>query len=114
MKKTIIWIIALFLFLAFFVFASCEAKNAPAAADPVSETPTTSEETVSEEIYVYLNGNRLALSLADNSSARALAELLKDKDLSYEADDFGGFEKVGDLGIRSRETTSLFIRKAAT
>ncbi len=49
-------------------------------------------------IYLYIQGNRLAVTLADNSSAKALAALLGEGDLSYTADDYGGFEKVGSIG----------------
>ncbi|MCF0253281.1 MAG: hypothetical protein HUK26_02965 [Duodenibacillus sp.] len=50
-------------------------------------------------IYATVEGRTLPVELADNSSARALAARLAAGDVSYGADDYGGFEKVGDLGF---------------
>lgn len=38
------------------------------------------------------------MTLAENSAAGALVELLRQGDITYTADDYGGFEKVGSLG----------------
>lgn len=40
----------------------------------------------------------LTVTLADNSSARALAELLKEGPLTLSLEDYAGMEKVGPLG----------------
>lgn len=49
-------------------------------------------------MYIYINGNKLTAELGDNSSAEALVKLLKEGDITYAADDYGNFEKVGSLG----------------
>lgn len=49
-------------------------------------------------MYIYINGNKLEVALADNSSVTALIEILKQEDIIYNASDYGGFEKVGSLG----------------
>lgn len=49
-------------------------------------------------MYVYINDNRLEVELEDNGSVEALVALLKDDDIIYTADDYGGFEKVGYIG----------------
>ena len=49
-------------------------------------------------MYLYINGNKLEVTLAKNASADALIEILKKGDITYTADDYGGFEKVGSLG----------------
>ncbi len=41
---------------------------------------------------------KLEVALADNSSVTALIEILKREDIIYNASDYGGFEKVGNLG----------------
>ena len=51
------------------------------------------------EMYITINGNKLEVSLAENSSVDALIERLKDGDITYTADDYGNFEKVGSLGF---------------
>ncbi len=49
------------------------------------------------KIYIEVNGYTLTATLADNSSATALVELLKEGSITIEARDYGGFEKVGAL-----------------
>lgn len=49
-------------------------------------------------MYMYINGNRLEVVLAENNAANALVQLLGQGDIVYTADDYGGFEKVGALG----------------
>ena len=46
---------------------------------------------------IHVNGRDLAATLADNSSARALASLLRKGPLTLELHDYGNFEKVGPL-----------------
>ena len=50
------------------------------------------------KMYITIYGNKLEVTLADNSSVKALVELLKQGDITYTADDYGGFEKVGSIG----------------
>lgn len=50
-------------------------------------------------IYLYSNGVRMQLSLAENEATAALTRLLAQGDITYTADDYGGFEKVGALGF---------------
>ena len=49
-------------------------------------------------MYITINGNKMKAILAQNSSVDALVELLKQGDITYTANDYGGFEKVGGLG----------------
>ena len=51
------------------------------------------------KIYITIDGEQtLTATLADNTSARALMEALKQAPITYEAHDYGDFEKVGPLG----------------
>ncbi len=50
-------------------------------------------------ISIKVGGNTLAVTLAGNSSARALAEKLKGGDLAIDMQDYSNFEKVGPLGF---------------
>ena len=50
------------------------------------------------EMYITINGNKRKVTLAQNSTVTALVELLKKGDITYTANDYGGFEKVGGLG----------------
>lgn len=51
-------------------------------------------------MIVTVNGHDLHLVLADNASARALADLVADGGLQLTMEDYGGFEKVGPLPRR--------------
>lgn len=51
-----------------------------------------------DTLYIKIGENILEAELAENSSAAALAELLKDKDITIEMHDYGDFEKVGEIG----------------
>ena len=62
--------------------------NQPQPAAGLSET----------KINVSFNGHTYPATLADNTSAKAFAELLKSGPLTVSAHDYGSFEKVGDLG----------------
>ncbi|MDE6791141.1 MAG: hypothetical protein K2J61_05415 [Clostridia bacterium] len=97
--KKIFAIIAAIL-IACFTFAGCAQTNEPPAG--TDGNTTTETETEKEEItkmYITIDGNKLEVTLADNAAAKALAEKLKKGDITYTANDFGGFEKVGSLGF---------------
>ena len=49
-------------------------------------------------MYITIGGQTLTATLNDNSSARALYAALQQSPITYEAHDYGNFEKVGDLG----------------
>lgn len=68
---------------------TARATTAPAA----STTPTTETNTM----RLTINGTELTATLAQNSSARALQDLLAAGPLTIQMSDYGNFEKVGDL-----------------
>ena len=49
------------------------------------------------KMNVEVNGHLLTATLADNSSAKAFAELIKSEPLTIQMDDYANFEKVGKL-----------------
>lgn len=51
-----------------------------------------------DTLYIKIEENILEAELTENSSAAALTELLKDKDITIEMHDYGDFEKVGEIG----------------
>lgn len=57
------------------------------------------EEEYMNEIMLKVNGTELIVNLENNSSAIAFANKLKDGDITVIANDYGNFEKVGDLGF---------------
>ncbi len=56
------------------------------------------EEEMAEEIYLTINDSKISVKLEKNSAVDALIEILKRGDIVFTASDYGGFEKVGDLG----------------
>lgn len=66
---------------------------------PKENDPTEdNEEKEIAAMYITINGNKLEVTLAKNSAVDALVEILKQGDIVYTAEDYGGFEKVGPLG----------------
>lgn len=53
---------------------------------------------MTNQIVLTINGQELTATLADNSSAEALKELLTDGPLTISMRDYGNMEKVGDIG----------------
>lgn len=62
------------------------------------EIDNNDEEEEITTMYITINGNKLEVTLAKNVSVDALVEILKQGDIVYFADDYGGFEKVGNIG----------------
>ncbi|MDE5548341.1 MAG: hypothetical protein K2J30_05050 [Clostridia bacterium] len=59
----------------------------------------TPEQEEITNMYLTINGNKIEVTLAENSAVDALVERLKQGDITYTANDYGGFEKVGGLGF---------------
>lgn len=51
-------------------------------------------------ISIEANGRTMTAELADNSSADALAEMLREGPIKVRMNDYGSMEKVGSLGRR--------------
>ena len=70
-------------------------------------TETSIQEQVKEEIKeeiidmikIKVNSNILEVKLEDNEATKSLVERLKNGDISVNANEYGGFEKVGNLGF---------------
>ena len=83
---------------------STEATRAQAAAALQNAARIDANNTDNEQVkimYIQVSGTKQAVwtaELADNSSAVALGELLKQGDLNLALHDYGSFEKVGAIG----------------
>lgn len=78
--------------------------EAEAPADPIAEAADIAAENAPLEegdnmIYAHIGEETLKIRPAANSSAEAFAALLADGDITVEMSDYGGFEKVGPLGV---------------
>ena len=76
-----------------------------AKTDNATETPIQEQvkEEIKEEnidmIKIKVNSNVLEVKLEDNEATKSLVERLKNGDISVNANEYGGFEKVGNLGF---------------
>ena len=74
------------------------------------ENNTINKDKVEEmgKIYIKVNNQILNVELEDNSATKELKESLKNGDIVIEAHEYGGFEKIGDLGFSlPREDTNI-------
>lgn len=70
--------------------------NVQTPEEDAADQPADGKEIT--EMFIYINGNRLKVTLAKNSSAEALVEILKEVDIIFTATENGGFETYGDMG----------------
>ena len=67
---------------------------------------------MSQVMYITIGEQTLPVTLVDNAATQALVVALAEGAITYEADDYGGFEKVGALG-RSLPTSNEQITTQA-
>ena len=85
---------------------ACDKLPDPVVPDPPQEEKNegkdNSEEadtTMPETIKITISGKTLPVKIEDNEATKALVEALRTSSITYEAHDYGGFEKVGSLGL---------------
>ena len=105
MKKVAFLLILIFVLS---VFVACDPKpNGGGTNDGNSQN-----EQETKTMYITIYGNKLEVTLENNSSVKELVELLKQGDITYTADDYGGFEKVGDIGHSLPQNNTSIDTKA--
>ena len=81
-------------------FACCSPDNT-VNAEPNDNHPTTNnsnDKTMTEKLYITIDGQTQSVTLVENVATKALVNALKETSITNEASDYGGFEKVGALG----------------
>lgn len=86
MKRLVLHIYIMFMALTVMACQSNEVEASP------------SDKSVST-MNITINGKTVSCQLVENSSTRALLAQLEKGDITYEADDYGNFEKVGYIGF---------------
>ena len=83
--------------------------------DPPQEKPSdtggnngNNDTSMPTEIKITVSGKSLPVKIEENEATKALVAALREASITYEADDYGGFEKVGALG-RSLPTSNSQI-----
>ena len=77
---------------------ACSSET-PDILPDIDDQENESQQMTYKTLNITINGQTKVCTLADNSSVKALVEQLAKSDLTYEADDYGNFEKVGSIGI---------------
>lgn len=73
---------------------SCEMIPDPI----VTDLPEEESVTMPAAIKITVSGKSLPVIIEDNGATRALVAALREASITFEAHDYGGFEKVGGLG----------------
>lgn len=106
MKKRILMIFSAMLLMS---FCACTSGNISQEAtaetdqknslktEASSDSADEKQNTVDGKFLITANGKTLTARFADNSSAEAFKELLSNGEITVDMQDYGGFEKVGDL-----------------
>ena len=63
-----------------------------------NESDVKAQGNMEQKLYLTIGGVTKTATLVNNTSTEALVEQLKNGDITYEAHDYGNFEKVGPLG----------------
>ena len=63
-------------------------------------------QTMTQKLYITIDGKTLSVELVDNAATQTLVTALQEGDITYEAHDYGGFEKVGATAINGTRSTS--------
>ena len=79
--------------VCFFLFAAAGC----AAQEPADDKEE--ERSVAGRLSLSIDNQSATVLLAENAAAEALVARLRQGEIRYTADDYGGFEKVGDLGF---------------
>ena len=90
MKKIFAYIVAILLL---------SACSSDAASSTKPSQPESDKGSASMKLKIHVNDTMFTATLNDNSSAKALVELLQKGDLTLDMEDFSNFEKVADLPI---------------
>ena len=81
-----------------------------AAVDEGAEQNAKEEETMDRKMIIEIGGKHFTATLEDNKAADTLAEMMQEDPVTVQMSDYGGFEKVGDLGTElptsNRQTTT--------
>ncbi len=73
-------------------------KNTTETSKQEQDTEKIKEENI-DMIKIRVNNNVLEVKLEDNKATKSLVEKLKNAEISVNASEYGGFEKVGNFGF---------------
>lgn len=78
----------------------CSPDSVEPPQEQQKENPEENrDDTMPDEIKISVSGKTLPVKIEDNEATKALVAALSEASITYEAHDYGGFEKVGPLGL---------------
>lgn len=110
-KKHTVVLIAVGILVAIGVFGLLMWLKKPAPEPAVEEPVVTKREESVGRINIKINDRDITVRLSGNVSARALYEKLSEGPITVQAEDYGGFEKVGELGFSLPEDNEEITTK---
>ena len=85
-----------------------EASTEKQVTDSKASTKRQNKEEEIDMIKIKVNNKVLDVKLEDNEATKSLVEKIKNGNITINANEYGGFEKVGDLGFSlPRNDTSI-------
>ncbi len=75
-----------------------QTKTSSEPATELPEQPKEEEPMKQAQFYITAKSTTFTANFADNGSADAFRDLLREGDLTINMSDYGGFEKVGSIG----------------
>lgn len=89
--------------------SSCEQRETAHSSNPYIESTSKNEEKYDmNKLRITVGNKYLIATLENNLATKALIDLIKNKPLSINMNDYGGFEKVGLIGT-SLPTNDTYI-----
>ncbi|MBP5692268.1 MAG: hypothetical protein IKH89_05965 [Bacteroidales bacterium] len=99
--KTFVHIItglgAAMLFLVLLSCSKADQPNIDNGPDKEQEQPKV-EDPMPNQIKITISGKTLPIKIENNAATKALVNILRSSSITFTANDYGGFEKVGNLG----------------
>ncbi len=96
-KTNLICIIIIILIISIFLIIDSQTKS---NKEVIKENDNIKEsKSMDHKLKITINNKELIFDLEDNKSVKALIDKLKEESIEINAKEYGGFEKVGDLGF---------------
>ena len=120
--KNIIPLILFFMCVIFLLVTGCESRRSEETTNDIPETTENAETDIATEqenetervtdikINVKVENHTFQANVESNSAVDAFVDMMRESPITIRMSDYGGFEKVGDLGTElptsNRQTTT--------
>lgn len=84
-----------------FILTACDTKanNTQPPNSPAIENPSDENKGDVNMVYIYINENKLEITLENNNATQELLKKLRNGNIEVSLQKNGGFEQYGDLGF---------------